>query len=73
MTVVVLLCMAGGILLPMFPKTGIAVLLISSGWLATKSLGETEKKSASEDLQNSTYVSEESSEYPSSTWYPRAS
>lgn len=73
MTVVVLLCMAGGILLPMFPKTGIVVLLISTGFLAAKSNPETEKKSASEDLQNSTYVSEESSEYTSSSWYPRVS
>lgn len=73
MTVVVLLCMAGGILLPMFPKTGIAVLLISSGFLAAKSSNEAAKKTASEDVQNSTYVSGESSEYTSSSWYPRAS
>lgn len=73
MTVVVLLCMAGGILLPMFPKTGIVILLASAAFLTVKSGSVPQKGSEVEDVQNSPYVSEESSEYPSSTWYQRAS
>ena len=73
MTVVVLLCLVGGVLLSMFPKTGAVILLTTAALVAARSVSETGVTEVAEDVPNSVYVSEESQEYSSQKWLPHVS
>lgn len=72
MTVAVLLCIAGAILLSMFPKTGAILLLFTTAILLSRSVKDTDLPETTEDVPNSAYVSKELQEYPAK-WFHRAS
>ena len=73
MPLILLLCLIGGCLLAIFPKTGIAVIIVTSVWVGSKSIPHPKKSHVIEESEKSMYVAQQDPEQESSPWLTRIS